>query len=91
MKKIDAYYFTAIDFESGRTAYRVLTGTGVRYDNNWASISLAPDGTAFVGVLNGVVRVRDNLESAAAKAAPREAGLGPSAQLNHKTTHVGTN
>ena len=56
---IDAYYFTAIDFETGRTAYRVLTGTGVRYDNNWASISLAPDGTAFVGVLNGFVRVRD--------------------------------
>lgn len=56
---IDAYYFTAIDFETGRTAYRVLTGTGVRYDNNWASISLAPDGTAFVGVLNGLIRVRD--------------------------------
>ena len=55
----DAYYFTAIDFETGRTAYRVLTGTGVRYDNNWAAISLAPDGTAYVGVLNGLVRVRD--------------------------------
>jgi hypothetical protein len=56
----DAYYFTAIDFETGRTAYRILTGTGVRYDNNWAAISLAPDGTAYVGVLNGLVRVRDS-------------------------------
>jgi len=55
----DAYYFTAIDFRTGRTAYRVLTGTGVRYDNNWAAISLAPDGTAYVGVLNGLLRVRD--------------------------------
>jgi hypothetical protein len=55
----DAYYFTAIDFTTGRTVYRVLTGTGVRYDNNWAAISLAPDGTAYVGVLNGLVRVRD--------------------------------
>jgi hypothetical protein len=55
----DAYYFTAIDFKSGRTVYRVLTGTGVRYDNNWAAIALAPDGTAFIGVLNGLVRVRD--------------------------------
>jgi hypothetical protein len=59
----DAYYFTAIDFETGRTAYRVLTGTGVRYDNNWAAISLAPDGTAYVGVLNGLVRVRDTRQS----------------------------
>lgn len=55
----DAYYFTAIDFETGRTVYRILTGTGVRWDNNWASISLAPDGTAYVGVLNGLIRVRD--------------------------------
>jgi hypothetical protein len=55
----DAFYFTAIDFATGRTVYRVLTGTGMRYDNNWAAISLAPDGSAFVGVLNGLVRVRD--------------------------------
>jgi hypothetical protein len=55
----DAYYFTAIDFNDGRTVFRVLTGTGLRYDNNWAAVALAPDGTAFVGVLNGLVRVRD--------------------------------
>jgi hypothetical protein len=55
----DAYYFTAIDFATGRTVFRVLAGTGVRYDNNWAAISLAPDGSAYVGVLNGLIRVRD--------------------------------
>jgi hypothetical protein len=58
-KRTDAYYFTALNFHTGETVYRVLTGTGVRYDNHWAAISLAPDGTAFVGVLNGLVRVRD--------------------------------
>jgi hypothetical protein len=56
---LDAYYFTAVDFKSGKTVFRVLTGTGVRFDNNWAAISLAPDGSAYVGVLNGLVRVRD--------------------------------
>ncbi len=66
----DAYYFTALDFETGRTAYRVLTGTGVRYDNNWAAISLAPDGTAFVGVLNGLVRVRDTGQAKAKATTP---------------------
>jgi hypothetical protein len=60
-RRTDAYYFTAIDFDTGRTVYRVLTGTGMRYDNHWAAISLAPDGTAFVGVLNGIVRIRDRL------------------------------
>jgi hypothetical protein len=58
-QQTDAYYFTAIDFETGHTVFRVLTGTGVRYDNNWAAISLAPDGTAYIGVLNGLLRVRD--------------------------------
>jgi hypothetical protein len=58
-KGADAYYFTALDFATGKTVYQVLTGTGVRYDNNWAAISLAPDGTAFVGVLSGLIRVRD--------------------------------
>lgn len=69
----DAYYFTAIDFATGRTAYRVRTGTGVRYDNNWAAIALAPDGTAFVGVLNGVIRVRDALPPPTAALAQRGA------------------
>ncbi len=58
--KIDAYYFTGIDFRTGKTVFRMLAGTGSGYDNNWASISLAPDGSAFVGVLNGLVRISDS-------------------------------
>ncbi len=69
----DAYYFTALDFNTGRTVYRVLTGTGVRYDNNWAAISLAPDGSAYVGVLNGLLRVSDTT--------PTEAMAAPTAGL----------
>lgn len=65
-ERTDAYYFTALDFATGRTAYRVLTGTGVRYDNHWAAISIAKDGTAFIGVLNGIVRVRDRPNASSA-------------------------
>ena len=67
---VDAYYFTAIDFETGRTAYSVLTGTGMRYDNHWAAITLSPDGTAYVGVLNGLIRVRDRETALSATPAP---------------------
>ncbi|MDB4985626.1 MAG: hypothetical protein JWN04_804 [Myxococcaceae bacterium] len=70
----DAFYFTAIDFTTGRTVYRVLTGTGMRFDNNWAAISLARDGSAYVGVLNGFLRVRDKRPEVAT-AAPLPAGL----------------
>lgn len=57
--RTDAYFFTGIDFETGRTAFMVPTGNGVRYDNHWAAVTLAPDGSAYVGVLNGLVRIRD--------------------------------
>ncbi len=56
---IDAWYLAAIDFRTGRTVYRVLTGTGPGYDNQWAPITLGPDGAAYVGVFNGLVAVRD--------------------------------
>jgi hypothetical protein len=51
----DAWYLTALDFRSGRTVYRRLAGTGVGFNNNYAPVTLAPDGTAYVGVLGGVV------------------------------------
>jgi hypothetical protein len=62
-EETDAYYFSALDFKTGKTVFRVLAGTGVRFDNNWAAISLSPDGTAYVGVLNGLIRVRDRATS----------------------------
>jgi outer membrane protein assembly factor BamB len=55
----DAYYLTAVDLETGTTVFRILTGTGVGYDNHWAPITLGPDGTAYVGTLRGLVAVRD--------------------------------
>ncbi|MEU5998194.1 hypothetical protein ABZ837_10225 [Streptomyces sp. NPDC047197] len=56
---IDAWYLTAVDFRTGETKWKRLAGTGVAYDNNWAPVTLGPDGTAYVGVFNGLVAVRD--------------------------------
>ncbi|NGN64932.1 hypothetical protein G5C51_13620 [Streptomyces sp. A7024] len=55
----DAWYLTAIDFRTGETRWRRLTGTGLLYDNNWAPVTIGPNGTAYVGVFNGLVAVRD--------------------------------
>lgn len=55
----DAYYLTAVDFQTGDTIYKILTGTGLGYDNHWAPITLGPDGTAYVGTLRGLLAVRD--------------------------------
>ncbi|MFI0238682.1 hypothetical protein [Streptomyces sp. NPDC016845] len=56
---IDAWYLTAVDFRTGETRWKRLAGTGVAYDNNWAPVTLGPDGTAYAGVFNGLVAVRD--------------------------------
>jgi hypothetical protein len=55
----DPWYFTAIDFRSGQTVYKRLAGTGLGFNNNWAPVTLGPDGTAYVGALGGLVRLRD--------------------------------
>ncbi len=52
---VDAWYLTALDFRTGRTVYRRLAGTGLGFNNNYAPVTLGPDGTAYVGVLGGLV------------------------------------
>ncbi len=52
---IDAWYLTTLDFRSGRTVYHRLAGTGFAFNNNYAPVTLGPDGAAYVGVLAGVV------------------------------------
>lgn len=55
----DPWYFTAIDFRTGRTVYRQLAGTGLGYSNNYAGIALARNGTEYLGTLGGIVAMRD--------------------------------
>jgi hypothetical protein len=55
----DAWYFTALDFRSGRIVFKRLAGEGLGFNNNYAPVTLGPDGTAYVGVLGGLVALRD--------------------------------
>ncbi len=55
----DPWYLTALDARNGRRVWSVLTGTGLGFNNNYAPITFGPDGTAYVGVLGGLVSVRD--------------------------------
>jgi hypothetical protein len=57
-----AWYLTALDFETGRTVFKIFTGTGILWNNYYAPITLGPDGTAYVGVYNGIIAVRDGGE-----------------------------
>jgi len=55
----DPWYLTAIDARTGRTVFKALAGDGLGFNNNYAPVTLGPDGTAYVGVLGGVVRLQD--------------------------------
>ena len=59
-EKTVAWYFTAIDFETGETVYKIFTGTGRNWNNSYGPITIGPNGTAYVGVFNGLVSVKDN-------------------------------
>lgn len=57
--EVDAWYFTALNWCTGKREYRRLVGTGLGFNNNYAPVTLGPDGAAYVGVLGGLVRVAD--------------------------------
>ncbi len=56
---LDAWYVTAIDIRTGRTAWSRLIGTGIQWNNHYAAIYLGPDGALYVATLVGLVRLAD--------------------------------
>ena len=55
----DEWFLTAIDFRTGRTAYKVFIGSGPVYDNAFLPITIGPDRSAYVGLLGQLIAVRD--------------------------------
>ncbi len=54
------WYWTALDFRTGKRVWRQLAGTGQMYNNNYAGIAIGPDRTAYLGtLLGGIVAIRD--------------------------------
>src|SRR3954454_8091233 len=55
----DPWSLTAIDARTGKTDYKQLAGRGLGFNNNYAPVTIGPDSTAYVGVLGGLVAIRD--------------------------------
>jgi hypothetical protein len=60
----DPWYLTAVDFRTGRTVWKRLSGKGLGFNNNYAPVTLGPDGTAYVGAIGGLVALRDRVAPA---------------------------
>jgi hypothetical protein len=68
--KSDPWYLTALDFRTGKTLFKFKAGQGLGFNNNYAPVTIGPDGTAYVGTLGGIVAVRDSV-------APPPIAFGP--------------
>ena len=53
------WYWTALDFRTGKVVYKSYAGTGIGYNNNYAGISISPSGAEYLGSLSGIVSMRD--------------------------------
>jgi hypothetical protein len=53
------YYWTAIDFRSGQTVWNRFAGAGLLFNNNYAGLALGPNGSAYLGVIGGMISLRD--------------------------------
>ena len=65
------WYLTAIDWRTGRTVFSQLAGEDLGFNNNYAPVTLGPDGAAYVGVLGGLVRLADASPTAVPAADPK--------------------
>jgi len=55
----DPWRLTTLDYRTGETVYDALAGAGPLFNNNYAPVTIGPDGTAYVGVIGGLVALRD--------------------------------
>jgi len=51
----DPWYLTALDFDTGETVWKRLAGEGLGFNNNYAPITIGPNGRIYLGVLGGLV------------------------------------
>jgi hypothetical protein len=57
----EPWYWTALNFRTGRVVYEVLAGNGVGFNNNYAGIAISPRGTEYLGTLDGIIALRDRV------------------------------
>jgi hypothetical protein len=55
----EPYFWTAIDFRTGKRVWKRYAGSGLPYNNNYAGLALGHDGIAYLGVIGGILKLRD--------------------------------
>jgi len=56
---IYVYYWTAIDFRTGKTVWQKLAGTEYNFDSWYAATAIGPTGTIYLPAYGGIMALRD--------------------------------
>lgn len=56
---VNSWYFTAVDFASGKLVWKIYAGSGKQWDNAMLTLSIGPNGLLTAGTLSGVVSLQD--------------------------------
>jgi len=56
---LHAWYITAMDVTNGEVVFKQLTGVGWLFNNHYGSITISPDGAAYIGMIGGLVKIKD--------------------------------
>ncbi len=56
----DSWFLTAFDARTGAQVWSRFVGSGLGHNNNYAPVTLGPDGTAYVGALGGLIRIAES-------------------------------
>lgn len=57
-KPTQQWSIVGLNFNTGKQVVKIPTGVGKAFDNNWASMSIAPNGDFYAGMTGGLVQVR---------------------------------
>ena len=57
--KVNAYYWTALNFRTGEVVWEKLVGTGDMFDNFWAAAGIGPNGALYGTVYGGLTMLKD--------------------------------
>lgn len=58
---VNAWYFTAVDFHTGKLLWKQYAGSGKQWDNAMLTVTVGPNGTLVVGTFGGLIAVRDRV------------------------------
>ncbi|MBW2143876.1 MAG: hypothetical protein JRG75_05705 [Deltaproteobacteria bacterium] len=56
---VNAWYFTAVDFETGNLVWKIYAGSGKQWDNAMLTLSIGQNGELTAGLVSGLASLRD--------------------------------